>query len=141
VLITSSPGVRLGTGKHKQAIPKTNVIPAGIYRFATRVIYFLISGTIKLSVCFFYLRIFPSIRKPVLALIAFIVAATIAQEFATIFQCVPVAGVVSKFPEHFISLFAHFANFNTFGYLRTPETFRIGIGTCELAKYFLTKQY
>lgn len=93
-------GVRLGTGRHKQAIPLKNVIPAGIYRFVTRVIYFLISGTIKLSVCFLYLRIFPTIRKHVWVLIAFITASTIAQEFATIFQCVPVQGVwnVAGFP-------------------------------------------
>ncbi|KAH8682956.1 hypothetical protein BGZ60DRAFT_467347 [Tricladium varicosporioides] len=92
-IVLAGESVRLGTGKHKQAIPKANVIPAGIYRFATRVIYFLISGTIKLSVCFLYLRIFPTLKKHVLALIAFIAACTIAQELCTVFQCVPVAGV------------------------------------------------
>ncbi|TVY91804.1 hypothetical protein LAWI1_G003018 [Lachnellula willkommii] len=99
-IVVAGQSVRLGTGRHKQVIPLKNVIPAGIYRFVTRVIYFLVSGTIKLSVCFLYLRIFPTIRKHVYVLIAFITASTIAQEFATIFQCVPVQGVwnVAKFP-------------------------------------------
>lgn len=94
-------GVRLGTGRHKQAIPKANLIPAGIYRFATRIIYFLITGTIKLSVCFLYLRVFPTIRSATLLLAAFIILATISQECATIFQCVPVAGVwdTTRYPD------------------------------------------
>ncbi|TVY80824.1 hypothetical protein LSUE1_G004009, partial [Lachnellula suecica] len=100
-IVLAGESVRLGTGKHKQAIPAANVIPAGIYRFATRVIYFLVSGITKLSVCFFYLHIFPSLRKHVLTLITFIVACTVAQELATIFQCVPVQGVwdTVRFPD------------------------------------------
>lgn len=42
-------GVSLGTGKHAQAIPQANVIPAGICRFATHIIYWLTSACIKLS--------------------------------------------------------------------------------------------
>ncbi|KAF8849938.1 hypothetical protein BDZ45DRAFT_697162 [Acephala macrosclerotiorum] len=100
-IVLASQSVRLGTGRHKQAIPHNNAIPAGIYRFATRVIYFLITGTIKLSVCFLYLRVFPTLRTPTLLLTAFIICCTIAQEFATIFQCVPVAGVwnTTKYPD------------------------------------------
>lgn len=93
--------MRLGTGKHKQGIPVANAIPAGIYRFATRVVYFLITGTTKLSVCFLYLRVFPTLRTPTILLTAFIIACTISQEFATIFQCVPVAAVwnTAKYPD------------------------------------------
>ncbi|KFY50910.1 hypothetical protein V496_09074 [Pseudogymnoascus sp. VKM F-4515 (FW-2607)] len=92
-IVLASRSVSLGTGRHIQAVPTENKIPAGIYRFATRVVYFLITGTIKVSVTFLYLRVFPTIRKPTLLLMAVIVSATIAQTLCTVFECVPVAGV------------------------------------------------
>ncbi|KAH8590500.1 hypothetical protein B0O99DRAFT_551988 [Bisporella sp. PMI_857] len=92
-IVVASQSIRLGTGRHVQAVPKKNAIPAGIYRFVTRVVYFCITGTIKLSVCFLYLRVFATIRTPTLILISVIVAASIAQIICTVFQCVPVAAV------------------------------------------------
>ncbi|RDL35273.1 Uncharacterized protein BP5553_07204 [Venustampulla echinocandica] len=97
-IVIASQSVKFGTGKHKQAIPKDNLIPSGIYRFITRVIYFLISGATKLSVGLLYLRIFPTLKKHVYILIGFIVAMTIALEVATILQCIPVEAVWTMDP-------------------------------------------
>jgi hypothetical protein len=47
---------------------------------------------------------------------------------------------VSKFPEHFASLFVFLALNAFLGRLRTSETFKRGIRTRESSKYFVTEQ-
>ena len=53
--------------------------------------YFLVTGTIKLSICFLYLRIFQNIRRPTILLIVVIGCATTAQVLCEIFECIPIA--------------------------------------------------
>jgi hypothetical protein len=47
---------------------------------------------------------------------------------------------VSNFPEHFASLFIYLALNAFLDRLRTPETFKGGIGTRESSRYFVKKQ-
>jgi hypothetical protein len=62
----------------------------------THIIYTLISGLIKASICLLYLRLFPNIRAVTLGTIGFITAMSIAVILATIFQCSPVDAVYNE---------------------------------------------
>ena len=62
----------------------------------THIIYTLISGLIKVSICLLYLRVFPNIRIICLATIAFVTAMSVAIILATIFQCSPVDAVYDE---------------------------------------------
>lgn len=61
--------------------------------FVTEITYLLSLGAIKLSFCFFYLRIFPgtNFRRACWALMAIVIAETIEEVFVVIFQCSPVS--------------------------------------------------
>ncbi|OJZ88735.1 hypothetical protein ASPFODRAFT_159216 [Aspergillus luchuensis CBS 106.47] len=86
-------GVKFGTGKHDGILPETDALPAAKIRYVTHIIYTLITGLIKTSICLLYLRLFPNLRNITLGTIAFIVAMSIAIIVATIFQCSPVDAV------------------------------------------------
>ncbi|KAE8154997.1 hypothetical protein BDV25DRAFT_170321 [Aspergillus avenaceus] len=86
-------GVKYGTGKHKWDLSKADAVPAAKLRYVTHIIYTVISGLIKLSICLLYLRLFPNIRRTTLGTIAFITAMSIAIILATIFQCSPIDAV------------------------------------------------
>ncbi|GLA91371.1 hypothetical protein AtubIFM57143_003393 [Aspergillus tubingensis] len=86
-------GVKYGTGKHDGILPKADALPAAKIRYVTHIIYTLITGLIKTSICLLYLRLFPNLRNITLGTIAFIAAMSIAIILATIFQCSPVDAV------------------------------------------------
>ncbi|PYH35096.1 uncharacterized protein BO87DRAFT_396275 [Aspergillus neoniger CBS 115656] len=86
-------GVKYGTGKHDDILPKADALPAAKIRYVTHIIYTLITGLIKTSICLLYLRLFPNLRNITLGTIAFIAAMSIAIILATIFQCSPVDAV------------------------------------------------
>lgn len=62
----------------------------------THIIYTLISGLIKVSICLLYLRVFPNIRVICLGTIAFVTAMSVAIILATIFQCSPIDAVYNE---------------------------------------------
>ncbi|OJJ73310.1 hypothetical protein ASPBRDRAFT_121802 [Aspergillus brasiliensis CBS 101740] len=82
-----------GLGKHDGTISKANALPAAKLRYVTHIIYTLITGLIKTSICLLYLRVFPNLRTITLGTIAFVGAMSIAIILATIFQCSPVDAV------------------------------------------------
>ncbi|KAJ5528767.1 hypothetical protein N7527_002160 [Penicillium freii] len=95
-VVIAGLGVKYGTGKHKWDLNKADVLPTAKVRYATHIIYTLISGLIKVSICLLYLRVFPNIRKVCLATIAFVTAMSVAIILATIFQCSPVDAVYDE---------------------------------------------
>ncbi|KAJ5496463.1 hypothetical protein N7463_008450 [Penicillium fimorum] len=101
-VVVAGFGVEHGTGKHKWNLTKADVLPAAKVRYVTHIIYTLISGLIKVSICLLYLRLFPNIRVISLGTIAFVTAMSIAIMLATIFQCSPIdAAYDEKKYEHY----------------------------------------
>ncbi|GKZ34457.1 hypothetical protein AbraIFM66950_004732 [Aspergillus brasiliensis] len=92
-VVIAGLGVKYGTGKHDGTISKANALPAAKLRYVTHIIYTLITGLIKTSICLLYLRLFPNLRNITLGTIAFVGAMSIAIILATIFQCSPVDAV------------------------------------------------
>ncbi|GKZ47427.1 hypothetical protein AbraIFM66951_010793 [Aspergillus brasiliensis] len=92
-VVIAGLGVKYGTGKHDGTISKANALPAAKLRYVTHIIYTLITGLIKTSICLLYLRVFPNLRTITLGTIAFVGAMSIAIILATIFQCSPVDAV------------------------------------------------
>ncbi|KAI3116623.1 hypothetical protein CBS147333_247 [Penicillium roqueforti] len=72
------------------------VLPSAKIRYVTHIIYTLISGLIKVSICLLYLRVFPNIRVICLGTIALVTAMSVAIILATIFQCTPVNAVFDE---------------------------------------------
>ncbi|KAJ5929214.1 hypothetical protein N7454_007062 [Penicillium verhagenii] len=95
-VVVAGLGVKYGTGKHKWDVGSNDTIPAAKIRYVTHIIYTLISGLIKASICLLYLRLFPNIRKLTLGTIGFVTAMSIAVILATIFQCSPVDAVYDE---------------------------------------------
>ncbi|KAJ5804405.1 uncharacterized protein N7518_000708 [Penicillium psychrosexuale] len=92
-VVVAGLGVRYGTGKHKWDLVKSDVLPSAKIRYVTHIIYTLIGGLIKVSICLLYLRVFPNIRVICLGTISFV---TVAIILATIFQCTPVNAVFDE---------------------------------------------
>ncbi|OQD93864.1 hypothetical protein PENSOL_c029G07864 [Penicillium solitum] len=95
-VVIAGLGVKYGTGRHKWDLTKADVVPTAKVRYVTHIIYTLISGLIKVSICLLYLRVFPNIRIICLATIAFVTAMSVAIILATIFQCSPVDAVYDE---------------------------------------------
>ncbi|KAF9252387.1 hypothetical protein LCP9604111_2383 [Penicillium roqueforti] len=95
-VVVAGLGVRYGTGKHKWDLVKADVLPSAKIRYVTHIIYTLISGLIKVSICLLYLRVFPNIRVICLGTIALVTAMSVAIILATIFQCTPVNAVFDE---------------------------------------------
>ncbi|KAJ5607054.1 hypothetical protein N7537_003673 [Penicillium hordei] len=95
-VVVAGLGVTYGTGKHKWDLNKVDVLPAAKIRYVTHIIYTLISGLIKVSICLLYLRVFPNIRIICLATITFVTAMSVAIILATIFQCSPIDAVYNE---------------------------------------------
>ncbi|KAJ5788181.1 hypothetical protein N7457_003171 [Penicillium paradoxum] len=95
-VVIAGLGVSHGTGKHKWDLIKADVVPAAKIRYVTHVIYSLITGLIKVSICLLYLRLFPNLRRVSLGTIAFVTAMSVALILATIFQCTPVDAVFDE---------------------------------------------
>ncbi|KAJ6139958.1 hypothetical protein N7471_006444, partial [Penicillium samsonianum] len=95
-VVVAGLGVKYGTGKHKWDLIKADVLPTAKVRYVTHIIYTLISGLIKVSICLLYLRVFPNIRVICLGTIAFVTAMSVAIILATIFQCSPIDAVYNE---------------------------------------------
>ncbi|PWY66522.1 hypothetical protein BO94DRAFT_613767 [Aspergillus sclerotioniger CBS 115572] len=95
-----------GLGKHDGTVPSTNLVPAAKLRYVTHIVYTLITGLIKASICLLYLRLFPNLRGLTRGTIAFITAMTTAIILATIFQCSPVDAVYNPHKYHHYLCFA-----------------------------------
>ncbi|RAK94984.1 uncharacterized protein BO80DRAFT_489043 [Aspergillus ibericus CBS 121593] len=67
-----------------------DALPAAKLRYVTHIIYALIDGLIKTSICLLYLRLFPTLRTLNWGTIAAVGAMTVAIILAIIFQCSPV---------------------------------------------------
>ncbi|KAL1966722.1 hypothetical protein VTN77DRAFT_3919 [Rasamsonia byssochlamydoides] len=92
--------VHYGFGRHKQDVDRSggNLILALKYFWLFQVFYKLVLCLTKLSFIVFYLRIFPSkgFHHICFLTMAVIVTGVIGFVFATIFQCVPIAGSWDK---------------------------------------------
>ncbi|KAJ5937121.1 hypothetical protein N7466_003571 [Penicillium verhagenii] len=83
-----------GYGRHIGTVTQESTLSIFLkLDFVTEITYLLSLGAIKLSFCFFYLRIFPgdTLRKISWALVVIIIAETIEEVFVVIFQCSPVS--------------------------------------------------
>jgi hypothetical protein len=92
-IITDKGTIAHGLGRDIWTIPFNNVIIFIRWFYVMEVLYFLILATLKLSLLFFFLRIFPArnIRRMLWGTIAINIAFGIAFVFAAIFQCNPVS--------------------------------------------------
>ncbi|KAJ5951878.1 uncharacterized protein N7479_010291 [Penicillium vulpinum] len=95
-VVVAGFGVKYGTGKHKWDLDEADVLPTAKLRYVTHIIYTVITGLTKVSICLLYLRLFPNIRIISLGTIAFVTAMSIAFVFATIFQCSPVDAIFDE---------------------------------------------
>ncbi|KAJ5177582.1 uncharacterized protein N7500_000281 [Penicillium coprophilum] len=95
-VVVSGLGVKHGTGKHTWDLSKADALPAAKVRYVTHIIYTLINGLIKVSICLLYLRVFPNIRVISLGTIAFVTAMSVAIMLATIFQCSPISSAFDE---------------------------------------------
>ncbi|PYI06942.1 hypothetical protein BO78DRAFT_418090 [Aspergillus sclerotiicarbonarius CBS 121057] len=107
-VVIAGLGVKYGTGKHDGTVSSADALPAAKLRYATHIVYTLITGLIKASICLLYLRLFPNLRGITRGTIAFVSAMTTAIILATIFQCSPVDAVDNSHKyDHYSCLSSH----------------------------------
>ncbi|KAF4628473.1 hypothetical protein G7Y89_g9676 [Cudoniella acicularis] len=84
-----------GLGDHLWNVPPQNLVPIQKYYYISCILYVIIVFLAKLSVLFFYLRIFPGSRFRLITKIAIVAVSCtlISFVFAVAFQCIPVRAV------------------------------------------------
>ncbi|RAL08801.1 uncharacterized protein BO97DRAFT_397357 [Aspergillus homomorphus CBS 101889] len=87
--ITIMVGSKYGIGKHALAIPKSDTVPMLKCIWATRILYTLSMGTVKMSLLWFYLRLDPrkSMRWAVFFVMFFNVALSLASFIGALASC------------------------------------------------------
>lgn len=82
-----------GLGRDVWTVPFSQITDFGLYFYIMEIIYFAEVVFLKLSLLFFYLRVFPGprLRQLLWATVVFDIAFGIAFIFAGIFQCWPVS--------------------------------------------------
>jgi hypothetical protein len=98
-IITDKGTVAHGLGRDIWTLPFEDVIDFIRWFYVMEVLYFLILALLKLSLLFFFLRIFPGkqIRRFVWGTIAFDIAFGIAFAITAIFQCQPISYYWTRF--------------------------------------------
>ncbi|KAF2681989.1 hypothetical protein K458DRAFT_343059 [Lentithecium fluviatile CBS 122367] len=98
-IITDKGTIASGLGRDIWTIPFDNVITFTRWFYVMEVLYFLVLSLLKLSLLFFFLRIFPGreIRHFIWGTIAFDIVFGIAFVTAAIFQCNPVSYYWTRF--------------------------------------------
>ena len=84
---------RQGFGKDLWAIPLDTISPLFRNYFIAEAMYICILGFTKMSILFFYLKVFPNekLRYVIIGTLVFTASALIAFAFALIFHCTPVS--------------------------------------------------
>lgn len=82
-----------GLGRDVWTLTPTQITDFGFYFYIIEVIYFVLVATLKLSLLFFYLRIFstPAVRKLLWGTILFSSLYGFSYTVAAIFQCSPIS--------------------------------------------------
>jgi hypothetical protein len=82
-----------GLGRDIWELSPDEITRLAMFFFIATVIYFIEVAVLKLSILFFYLRIFPgkTVRRLLWTTIVFVIAFGIAFFFAAIFQCIPIS--------------------------------------------------
>jgi hypothetical protein len=93
VVIIDRGIVTNGLGKDVWTVPFEHVINFARWLYILEILYFLLIAIVKLTLLFFFLRIFPKplIRKLLWATIAFTVLYGISFSITAIFQCSPIS--------------------------------------------------
>ncbi|TVY17205.1 hypothetical protein LARI1_G005173, partial [Lachnellula arida] len=92
---------KYGSGRHQKTVPLTDVVPQLKLALAQRLVYQLALGTTKISLCYFYLRIFTnnaSDKRVPYAIMAFASCYAVALFFVTVFGCTPPSDIWSLAP-------------------------------------------
>lgn len=92
---------RYGSGRHQKTVPLIDVVPQLKLALVQRLVYQLALGTTKISLCYFYLRIFTnsaSDKWVPYAIMAFVTCYTVALFFVTAFGCIPPSDIWSLAP-------------------------------------------
>jgi len=100
-IITDKGTIAHGLGRDIWTLPFENVIIFSRWFYIMEVLYFLVVALLKLSLLFFFLRIFPArnIRRLLWGTIAFDIAFGIAFTVAAIFQCRPISYYWTRFDD------------------------------------------
>jgi hypothetical protein len=100
-IITDKGTIANGLGRDIWTLPFEDVITFTRWFYIMEVLYFLIVALLKLSLLFFFLRIFPTrnMRRMLWGTIAFDIAFGIAFTVAAIFQCQPVSYYWNRFDD------------------------------------------
>lgn len=81
-----------GLGKDMWGVPRSQLLAFGHYFYVIQILYLLLIAQIKLTLCFFYLKIFrgPTIRLLLWATVVFHVCFTMGFAIGVVFQCTPI---------------------------------------------------
>jgi hypothetical protein len=92
---------RYGSGRHQSTLPLKNIVPQLQLALAQRLTYQIVVGTTKISLCFFYLRVFTDRKAKMIsyAIMIFVSCYTIALFFVSLLGCVPVSDIWSLAPK------------------------------------------
>jgi hypothetical protein len=92
-LVTNFEMTKNGLGRDMWTLSPDEITRFAIYFWIGTIIYFIELALLKLSIIFFFLRIFPgkTIRRVLWATVVFITAFGIAFLFAATFECTPVS--------------------------------------------------
>lgn len=93
--------VHYGSGRHQSTTPLANVIPQLKLALAQRLVYQLVVGTTKISLCFFYLRIFTDKKGQWVSygVMAFVSVYTIGLFLTSLLGCIPTQDIWSLKPK------------------------------------------
>ncbi|KAK2623783.1 hypothetical protein QTJ16_006964 [Diplocarpon rosae] len=92
--VINGMSVVYGSGRRQVFQSVSEMIATMKLAFVSRVVYQFVLCTMKLGICFFYLRVFQdrTSKITVYIMLGFILVSALATEFTTIFSCKPVSG-------------------------------------------------
>lgn len=90
-----------GSGHHQSTVPLKNIVPQLKLAYAQRLLYQLAVGTTKISLCFFYLRIFTDTKARLVSygIMVFVAIYTVALFLTSLLGCIPISDIWSLAPK------------------------------------------